>query len=174
MEKPKFEFLLNKTSFEEEILLKLNSSNPTKISEINFEATNFDFDAKNFELIISEKNKKPFSIPFNNKNLTLNKFIKFLNEMEMADEPLIFYIFDRGIEYLIYYSKINKISARFFVLSTRELYKKEQLGKILNYSYLEAEILLDVILNKNLLIKKLHLVAEEICKKFDNIAFFEQ
>ena len=71
-------------------------------------------------------------------------------------------------------SKINKISARFFVLSTRELYKKEQLGKILNYSYLEAEILLDVILNKNLLIKKLHLAAEEICKKFDNIAFFEQ
>ena len=173
MEQAHYTYLLNNFTSADEISLVCQNSIPKRASRFfvshknfNFETFDFDFVVKNDEAVIL--------IPFSYKNSTLNKFKIFLNEMENSFEPLLFYIFNKGVEYLIYYSKINNHDVRFLFLNTSELNQKEKEGKILSYSYLEAEILFDILINKKILVKKIQDEIENIINKYNNIAYFEQ
>lgn len=174
MEKTELKFLLAKSPFEEEIISALKLSKPIKVSGINFGYKNIDFETGNFDFLIRGKNKRFISIPFASVDLTLNKFINFIEEIDSSDKPLIFYVFNKGVEYIIYSEKIDSSDIRFTVLNTDELYKKEREGQILSYSFIEAEVCFDITINKKIFIKEIQSAMKNIVEKYRNVAYFEQ
>ncbi len=172
MKNANFKYSIKNFVSGDEISLACENSTPKRVLNLFLEHKNFNYNALSFDLEIKNEQELICTIPFN--NFLLKEFPLFLKEAETASIPLVFYIFEKGVETIIYFSKINKDEARFLILNTKALQQKEKEGKILSHSYVEAKVMLDILMNKNDLIMEFKKEIQNIYKKYNNIAFFEK
>lgn len=163
----KNKLLFENEPFYNEFLIPIKNSTPTKSDflELKFES---DFDLGIFVLNIKDKNFK-HKITFTKNEI--NNFWEMVEILTNSSEALFLRLFYLGFETMLYLKGDEEI--RFLILDTKNLDEKVKNKKLINYSYSQSEIKLDILINKKLFISLIYKKMYELFKNFENIAYFE-
>lgn len=171
-------FLFSESCYEKQIDLLLNSSVPKKVLYLDFIKVEKDFNLGNFIFYLKNEKGVEFQLPFiflkSVKKDSLNSLWNFLETLVDTKEAILLSLMYASVEYFIYVKPVDKIYIRFCIFNTLNLVKKQNAGKILNYSISEADIDLDVIIKRKSLIKDFYFQLKQIFKTSDCLTFFEK
>lgn len=169
----KFKYLFADYPWNAEISVVLRNSSPFPIKRLALGKIKADFDYGEFVLPVKNPLGKEFQIYFSNGKSSINDFWKFLETVVETTEPLIFPLFYKGFETFLYVETVDKNNIRFMAADTFDLCAKQKEGKILNYSYAQSKIRLDVIIKRKEFISAFYTILFKLFKNYENIAYFE-
>ena len=155
-----------------EIISLIQSSVPTKVKMLNFTEVLDGHYSGEYAFYIKNTKSKNLCIPFMDILTDINDFWSFLEFLTQTDETSILYIDDDGNEQILYIEAVDKTDVRFFIAETMEVYHRFCRNEIENYTFEDADILLDVIIPKKTLISQFYKKLLEIFDGWEKVTEF--
>lgn len=158
------DYFLKNDTYKEQIRNLLKKSTPVEVESLNFTGFVNGHSHGIYDFYLKNTKNKRIVIPFRDELSNINDFWPFLEFLTSTNETSLLYIDDDGNEQILYVEHINEQNIRFFIAETWNVYDKFQKHEIEHYTYEDADVLLDVIINKKVMIKQFY---EQLLKMFD-------
>lgn len=155
-----------------EIISLIQTSVPTKVKTLNFTDVLDGHYSGEYAFYIKNTKGMNLCIPFMDILTDINDFWSFLEFLTQTDETSILYIDDDGNEQILYIEAVDRTDVRFFIAETMEVYHRFCRNEIENYTFEDADILLDVIIPKKTLISQFYKKLLEIFDGWEKVTEF--
>lgn len=159
---------LIKLANDTEIKELISKTNPVFDNNIGLTKIEAELDAGSYYFYFKNQNQEENMIRLTAYNDDIYFVLEFLLRLTNIKAPICTLVRDEGEHGIFYAVPINENQIRFVVADDYELYKRFcQYNE--HYSFADAHICLDIIINKNRLIKQFYNAIWEETKNYKNI-----
>ena len=159
---------LIKLANDAEIKELISKTNPVFDNNIGLTKIEAELDAGSYYFYFKNQNQEENMIRLTAYNDDIYFVLEFLLRLTNIQAPICTLVRDEGEHGIFYAVPINENQIRFVVADDYELYKRFcQYDE--HYSFADAHICLDIIINKNRLIKQFYNAIWEETKNYKNI-----